>query len=235
MEQEERERLYQLSTPLLADACMRLGIPVRCAPSTLQALEADMHCAGRVCPVRHAGSVDIFFEALEDAQPGDVLVIDNGGRTDHACVGDLVAREVQAAGLAGIVIWGLHRDTWQIHEIGLPFFSQGHIPTGPVKLDRRPAADALAWARVGDWIVGKNDIVAADRDGVIFLPSDDLAAIIEAGEAIKAAEERQAELLKEGKSLREQLKFKEYLAQHSVTPSYTFRDHLRQIGGAIDQ
>ena len=172
---------------------------------------------------------------MEDAQPGDVLVIDNGGRTDHACVGDLVAREVQAAGLAGIVIWGLHRDTWQIHEIGLPFFSQGHIPTGPVKLDRRPAADALAWARVGDWIVGKNDIVAADRDGVIFLPSDDLAAIIEAGEAIKAAEERQAELLKEGKSLREQLKFKEYLAQHSVTPSYTFRDHLRQIGGAIEQ
>ena len=72
-------------------------------------------------------------------------------------------------------------------------------------------------------------------DGVIFLPSDDLAAIIEAGEAIKAAEERQAELLKEGKSLREQLKFKEYLAQHSVTPSYTFRDHLRQIGGAIEQ
>ena len=57
---EQNERLYQLSTPLLADACMRLGIPVRCAPSNLQALEPDMHCVGRVCPVRHAGSVDIF-------------------------------------------------------------------------------------------------------------------------------------------------------------------------------
>ena len=232
---EQNERLYQLSTPLLADACMRLGIPVRCAPSNLQALEPDMHCVGRVCPVRHAGSVDIFFAALEEAQPGDVLVIDNGGRTDHACVGDLVAREVQAAGLAGIIIWGLHRDTRQNHETGVPFFSQGHIPTGPVRLDRRPAADALAWARVGDWIVGKSDIVAGDRDGVIFLPSDHLTDIIEAGEAIKAAEERQAKLLKEGKSLRDQLHFKEYLAQHSVTPSYSFRDHLRKIGGAIEQ
>ncbi|HAM05230.1 MAG TPA: Demethylmenaquinone methyltransferase, partial [Megasphaera sp.] len=53
--------------------------------------------------------------------------------------------------------------------------------------------------------------------------------------AIKAAEERQAKFLKEGKSLRDQLHFKEYLARHSVTPSYSFRDHLRKIGGAIEQ
>ena len=43
------------------------------------------------------------------------------------------------------------------------------------------------------------------------------------------------DVLKEGKSLRDQLHFKEYLAQHSVTPSYSFRDHLRKIGGAIEQ
>ena len=38
---------------------------------------------------RHHGSVDIFLEALERRQAGDVLVIDNGGRTDEGCVGDL--------------------------------------------------------------------------------------------------------------------------------------------------
>ena len=43
------------------------------------------------------------------AAPGDVLVVDNGGRLDEACVGDLVALEAQAAGVEGMVIWGLHR------------------------------------------------------------------------------------------------------------------------------
>jgi 4-hydroxy-4-methyl-2-oxoglutarate aldolase len=64
---------------------------------------------------RHAGSIDVFLEALELARPGDVLVVDNGGREDESCVGDLVALEVQRAGLAGIVIWGLHRDTFRQH------------------------------------------------------------------------------------------------------------------------
>lgn len=55
--------------------------------------------AGRVCPARHAGSVDAFLEAFQTAAPGDVLVADNGGRLEEACVGDLVALEAQAAGL----------------------------------------------------------------------------------------------------------------------------------------
>jgi regulator of RNase E activity RraA len=62
--------------------------------------------AGRMAPARHVGNVDLFLEALEGAAPGDVLVVDNGGRLDEACVGDLVALEVQAAGLEGLVIGG---------------------------------------------------------------------------------------------------------------------------------
>jgi regulator of RNase E activity RraA len=37
-------------------------------------------------PAQHVGSVDIFLEALEGAAPGEVLVVDNGGRLDEACV-----------------------------------------------------------------------------------------------------------------------------------------------------
>jgi hypothetical protein len=43
--------------------------------------------------------VDVFLEALEVAERGDVLVVENAGRTDEACVGDLVTREVGNAGL----------------------------------------------------------------------------------------------------------------------------------------
>src|SRR3954465_9231089 len=104
---ELRERFATLTTAHLADACIRAQIPVRCAPALLRAVICGSRLAGRASPARHVGSVDVFLEALEDAEPGDVLVIDNGGRFDESCVGDLVALETQAAGLEGIVIWGL--------------------------------------------------------------------------------------------------------------------------------
>ena len=173
MKSEWIERLDLLSTPHLADACLRVGVPVRCAPSDLQAIDVARHCAGRVRPARHVGSVDIFLEALEHAEPGDVLVVDDAGRHDRSCVGDMVTREVQMAGLAGIVIWGCHRDTLELLEIGLPFFSQGKISTGPLSVDRR-SPDALEWARVGNWVVSPEDVVVGDCDGVIFLPIDRL-------------------------------------------------------------
>jgi regulator of RNase E activity RraA len=126
--QELRRRFAALTTAHLADACIRAQLPVRCAPALLCAVVPGSRLAGRVCPARHAGSVDIFMEALEGAAPGDVLVADNDGRLDESCVGDLVALEAQAAGLEGIVIWGLHRDTADMRAIGLPVFSLGAIP-----------------------------------------------------------------------------------------------------------
>lgn len=228
------ERLHTLSTPHLADACLRVGVPVRCAPSDLQAIDVNMHCAGRVRPVRHVGSVDIFLELLEGAEPGDVMVVDDGGRHDRSCVGDMVTREVQMAGLSGILIWGCHRDTCELLEIGLPFFSQGKISTGPLSVDRR-SPDALEWARVGDWIVSSEDVVVGDCDGVIFLPYDRLEDIVIAAEAIRDTEKKQAALVREGVSLREQLAFRTYLAKRAENPNYGFRGHLRSIGGAVEE
>ena len=131
-----------LSTPLLADACLRLDIPVRMAPLGIRAVPAGARVAGRALPVRHSASVDVFLEALGRAERGDVLVIDNAGRTDEACIGDLTALEASAAGVAGLVVWGLHRDSSELERIGLPAFSYGACPCGPRRLDA-PDADAL--------------------------------------------------------------------------------------------
>ncbi|HLK44352.1 MAG TPA: hypothetical protein VKT18_00125, partial [Acidimicrobiales bacterium] len=97
-----------LSTPLVADACLRSGVPLRAAPAGIVPLAAGMRVAGRVLPARHYGSVDVFLEALGRAEPGDVLVVDNGGRTDESCIGDLTVLEARAAGVEGLVVWGLH-------------------------------------------------------------------------------------------------------------------------------
>lgn len=232
--QEFARRCAALTTAHLADACLRARVPVRCAPAGTRALTPGSRVAGRVLPTRHVGSVDLFLEAFYAAGPGDVLVVDNGGRRDEACVGDLVALEARAAGVAGIVIWGLHRDSVDLATIGLPVFSLGALPTGPLRLDPRPD-DALTAAAVGEWTVGRDDLVVGDDDGVLFLPADSAGELVAAAERIRDTERRQAERIRSGQGLRAQLRFDDYLARREREPEWTFRQHLREIGGAIEE
>ncbi|WP_223291094.1 RraA family protein [Streptomyces avicenniae] len=222
-----------LTTPHVADACLRLGLPVRCAPAGLRPVLPGTRLAGRVLPVRHTGSVDVFLEAFETAAPGDVLVIDNGGRTDEACAGDLAVLEARAAGVAGVVIWGLHRDTADIRAIGLPVISLGAVPTGPQRLDPSPA-DALESAEVGEWTVGRSDLVLADDDGVLFVPDADAARLLDTAAGIRDTERAQADRIRAGVTLREQVAFRRYLERRRENPSLTFREHLRTVGGEIE-
>lgn len=232
--QDLRRRFATLTTAHLADACLRAHVRVRCGPAGLRAVVSSGRLAGRVAPARHVGSVDVFLEALERAAPGDVLVVNNGGRLDEACVGDLVALEAQAAGLEGLVIWGLHRDTADMRTIGLPVFSLGAIPTGPQRLDVRPQG-ALESVTVGDWTVGGEDLVLGDDDGVLFVPASRALDLFTLAESIRDTERRQAERIRAGVSLRSQVRFDAYLAQRQQTPSLTFRAHLRAVGGAIEE
>jgi len=235
MEQNElRRRFASLTTALLADACIRAGVPVRCAPAPMRAVVPGSRMAGRVVPVRHAGSVDVFLEALADAATGGVLVVDNGGRLDEACIGDLVVLEARAAGLSGVVVWGLHRDTADIRAIGLPVFSLGSVPAGPLQVRDRPQ-DALAAATVGDWTVGTEDLVLGDDDGVLFIPAAAAGKLLTLADTIHDAERHQAGKIRTGESLRSQLQFDTYLARQRQDPSLTFRSHLRSIGGAIEE
>ena len=229
------EVFRDLSTPHVADACLRRKVPVRCAPSGIQALTAaGCHVVGRALPARHYGSVDVFLEALESASPGDILVVDNAGRMDEACVGDLIALEARQAGIAGIVIWGLHRDTPELIEIGLPVFSLGATPTGPLRLDPRET-EALVSARVGAWTLTRDDLVMADENGVLFVPASMALELAEMARGVRETEHRQADAMRQGISLRTQLQFSGYLAGRASDSSLTFRKHLRQLGGAVEE
>src|SRR5258708_9941414 len=95
-----QHRFAALTTAHVADACIRARVPVRCASALLRAVVPGSRLAGRVCPARHAGSVDAFLEAFETAAPGDVLVVDNGGPLFCANCCDTVALVGPAAPMA---------------------------------------------------------------------------------------------------------------------------------------
>jgi regulator of RNase E activity RraA len=224
---------YRLPAAPIADALVRLGRPIRMAPAAVRRFEPGAPIVGPAVPCRHAGSVDVLLEAMSSAPVGSVLVIDNEGRDDEACIGDLVVAEAKSAGMAGIVVWGCHRDSTALREIGLPVWSLGAVAPGP-RAKRPFDGDPFAGARIGDADVERGDVVAADDDGVVFVAGADWPRVEETATRIVDVEGRQAALIASGTPLREQLRFDEYLERRRRDPDYTLRQHLVEVGGAIE-
>ena len=227
---EVARRFSTLTTPLVADGCVRQGVPVRCAPPGVVPVIPGRPIAGRALTVHHHGSVDVFLAALENAGAGDVLVIDNEGRRDEACLGDLIALEARSSGIAGIVTWGLVRDTAELIAIGLPVYALGSYPAGPACV-RPNATDEVL---LGDVRVVSGELVFADDDGVLVVAGSDVVRVLDAATEIAQRERAQAERARAGQSLREQFRFAEYLARRALEPTYTLREHLARLGAAVE-
>jgi hypothetical protein len=94
---------------------------------------------------------------------------------------------------------------------------------------------ALRSARFGNFLVEPGDIVFADDDGCLFVTAERVDDLLSTSREIWQRERQQADAIKGGRSLREQLEFAKYLEKRATDSSYTFREHLRKISGAIEE
>ena len=159
-----RDILARVSAANVSDALHRTGdIP------GLRSLTPGAKLVGPALPVRtYPGDWCKPVEAIDQAQPGDVLVIDAGG-VPPAVWGELATNSAIQRGVAGVVIYGGARDSGDIRELGFPLFCSLVTPTAgePKGFGEIGVPIRIAGVRVspGDWIIG-------DDDGVCVIPKD---------------------------------------------------------------
>ncbi|MGE4062657.1 MAG: RraA family protein [Rhodospirillaceae bacterium] len=223
--------LQEIGAAHVADALTKLKLPKRFGPPEMKpAFGTPGLMIGRALPAKHFGSVDVFLAAFEHAEPGDILVADNEARLDEGCIGDLIAAEAKLAGLAALVIHGAHRDTAQLREIGLPVWSLGHFPFGPTRMRPTAPGDVM----LGSFAVTDRDIIVGDEDGVIVTEGETIEEVLGEAALIAGREEKQRAEMRTGRTLREQLKFGDFIRQRAANPALSFREHINKVRGAVE-
>ena len=138
------------------------------------------------------------WAAIEEATPGDVIVISSGEYLGCSVLGDVYVGMAQNAGVVAIVTDGAVRDLPGIESVGLPVFARGVCPNSPWK--NGPGNIGLP-ITIGGGIVDAGDIVVGDQDGVVVVPRNKAGAVAENLKAVLAKEKQMDENVKAGKRL----------------------------------
>lgn len=167
----------QLSPTTLADVLAR----DRVMDIGIRPLWADMpRVAGPAYPVRcPPGDNLMLHAAIYRAAPGSVIVVE-AGDIDYAVAGGNVCAVAQRRGIAGFVVDGVIRDLAEARERRFPVFARGVIPIPGGK----DAIDVLNGpVRCGGVHVAPGDVVVADEEGIVVVPTDRLDAVLAAAQA----------------------------------------------------
>jgi regulator of RNase E activity RraA len=201
---EELVALFDgLDTPGVSDALDKLGLPGQ-ALGIIPLANYTKVVVGPAFTVKYGpassppGTVGDF---IDDVAPGDVVVIDNDGRTDCTVWGDIMTQYASLRGIAGTVIDGVCRDVGKALADNYPMFSAGRfMRTGK---DRVQVESVNATVAIGTARVAARDIVVADANGVVIVPRGRAREVAETARKIEQVESLIREQITQGKRLGE--------------------------------
>ena len=200
------EKYNKVSTCMVSDALDKLGLPAgiwgigpmhsRCEKIVGPAITMKMVPFGAHNPPGHMGS-----DPMSVAQPGDVLVYDNGGRLDQNCWGDIVTWSAMQRGIVGTIADGAVRDMGEVEEIGFPVYARGRTPL--TARGRNVQADYNCVIQIGGVQCNPGDLVMADVNGVVVVPMSQIEEVLKVALDIMEKENAMIEEIKSGASFLE--------------------------------
>lgn len=203
------ERFKKLDTTCVSDAMDKIGI--ECCVYGVKPVQFGWKICGRAFTVHYApcgavkGTVGDF---LDDVEPGQVIVIDNGGRTNCTVWGDIMAKTARQMGISGTVIDGVCRDIPAVLSCGYPVFSKGYyMRTGK---DRVYVDGVNVPVTLSDISVFPQDVILGDDTGVVVVPQSRAEEVAEIAEEIDRKEQEILKMVAKGSSLKEARAFTGY-------------------------
>ncbi|MFJ2982934.1 MULTISPECIES: RraA family protein [unclassified Pseudomonas] len=202
-----------LDTPGVSDALDKLGLPGQCLGVMPLAnygtvLVGPAYTVQYVSASTPPGTVGDF---IDDVAPGDVVVIDNQGRTDCTVWGDIMTQYAGQQGIAATVIDGVCRDVTKALGDGYPIFSKGRfMRTGKDRVQVQAINQPVS---IGTARVCARDIIVADANGVVVVPRERAREVAATARRIEAVEAQIRTQISQGKSLRQA---REALGYHTL-------------------
>ncbi len=199
-----RQRFERLSTTNVSDAMDALGIrgstygirPMmpNWSKAVGRAVTVKMTAAGPVKGKNHLG-----VKAIEAAEKGEIIIIDNGGRLDTSCWGGILANGAKMKGVSGVVIDGACRDLDDCVEIDFPVYARGTVVA--TARGRVMEESTNVMIQFGGVQVSPGDVVMADRSGVVIVPWDNVDAVLDKAEVLFKKEEDMISEIRAGSSM----------------------------------
>lgn len=145
----------------------------------------------------HTGPADnlALVHALAAVRPGDVIVAAAEGHTGCAVTGDLLLGMARNSGAVGFVTDGCVRDLVGLRQVGLPAWARGVTPNSP----HRSGPGTVGFpVMIAGQPVCSGDLILADLDGVVVVPQARIAQVLARLPAIREAEARADESVRQG-------------------------------------
>ncbi|HVV74463.1 MAG TPA: RraA family protein [Mycobacteriales bacterium] len=163
----------------------------------IRALSVERTVAGPALVVEVSLNDNLAMKEVPAAVPGPgtVLVVAGAAKSRTAVLGDLVARELLAAGVVAVVTDGPIRDSRAVAELGLAVWAKGTTPVASAKKGPGHVGGSVEIAGV---TINDGDVVVADADGVVVWPAGRVEELIAKAETKQRADEERLAALTTG-------------------------------------